>query len=280
MSKRYNRPLKYDDFRGHECGKVTIHMINTYWGSLNKMKEDLGLEIVQQNMDKLTHDSFIRDMEYIKLYLEENNKDFITEEEIDSINEIHSYCCLNKYIKNNYNTSFSDYCAINGIQTGKCGRGIEYKFEDGEKTSSQFEYLFSNYLRCNNLIFNKDYFRNVRYRDIDSSYDGLMDCDYEIHYGGNIIYVELAGILRDYKEWYYADRKIIGSKSREKYRIKLKAKESILKRNNLTYFILFPCDLINNYMNDILYNPSSLLRREIEIHNEHNIDWSLIRNAS
>ena len=133
MSKRYNSPLKYDDFRGHECGKVTIHMINTYWGSLNKMKEDLGLEIVQQNMDKLTHDSFIRDMEYIKLYLEENNKDFITEEEIDSINEIHRYCCLNKYIKNNYNTSFSDYCAINGIQTGKCGRGIEYKFEDGEK---------------------------------------------------------------------------------------------------------------------------------------------------
>ena len=50
MSKCYDRPLMYDDFRGSGYGKVTVGQINKYWGSLNKMKKDLGLEINIESM--------------------------------------------------------------------------------------------------------------------------------------------------------------------------------------------------------------------------------------
>lgn len=50
MAEKYNRPLIYDDFRGHKYGQVTIQMIRYNWGSLNKMKHELGLEINKDSM--------------------------------------------------------------------------------------------------------------------------------------------------------------------------------------------------------------------------------------
>jgi hypothetical protein len=247
---------------------------------MNKMKEELNLEIVQNKMTKITNEEFNHDIEYIKLYLKNNNKDFITIEEINSIKKIHTHGTLSRYVRDNYNMLFSEYCKLKNIQIGKQGVGVKHKFYDGEETFSQFEYLLSNFLRSNGLVFNKDYFRDVKYNSIDSSYIGNMNCDYKICFNNKVIYIELAGILRDYKSWYYSDKVIANSKSRESYRIKLKEKEKILKDNNLIYFILFPCDLINNYLHEILYNPTNELKKDIEKHYRHNIDWSLVKNAS
>ena len=56
-----------------------------------------------------------------------------------------------------------------------------------------------------------------------------MNCDYVIHIDDKIIYIEIAGIIADYKTWYYENKVISYSKSKEQYRIKLLEKETMLK---------------------------------------------------
>lgn len=51
MRQTKNRPLEYDDFRGNNSfDEVGITTIRNYWGTMNKMKEALGLEIIQEDM--------------------------------------------------------------------------------------------------------------------------------------------------------------------------------------------------------------------------------------
>ena len=107
-----------------------------------------------------------------------------------------------------------------------------------------------------------------------------MNCDYIIHINNKIIYIEIAGILEGYKEWFYQNRQISSSSHKELYRRKLFKKETMLKSNNLIYFILFPCDLTNENFKNILSNPSLELKKNIENFNQNNIDWVKIRNTT
>lgn len=50
MQSNLNRPLMYDDFRNPSPDGIGMGYINKYWGSLNKMKTALGLQIVQKDM--------------------------------------------------------------------------------------------------------------------------------------------------------------------------------------------------------------------------------------
>jgi len=50
MQKILDRPLMYDDFRDPKDNEIGITQIRKYWGSMNKMKEELGLEIIQESM--------------------------------------------------------------------------------------------------------------------------------------------------------------------------------------------------------------------------------------
>lgn len=49
-SKKLNRPLFYDDFRNPKSDEIGISLINKFWGSMNKMKKDLGLDVIQEDM--------------------------------------------------------------------------------------------------------------------------------------------------------------------------------------------------------------------------------------
>lgn len=137
--------------------------------------------------------------------------------------------------------------------------------------------MFSKYLKDNGFIYNKDYFRDVKYSNFINNYNGNMNCDYVIYIGNDVLYIEIAGIIADYKTWYYEDKIISNSKSKEKYRIKLKEKEQMLKTNNLRYFILFPCDLTKENFTDIIYNQSSDLKQTIEKFYKNNINWKRVR---
>jgi hypothetical protein len=70
MQSKINRPLIYDDFRNPHFNEVSITTVNRVWGSMNKMKEELGLNIVQESMiDKVkSKEEMLQDM-----------KDFIEE---------------------------------------------------------------------------------------------------------------------------------------------------------------------------------------------------------
>jgi len=51
MQSKSNRPLMYDDFRDSDSfDEVGILSVRKVWGTMNKMKEELGLEIIQEDM--------------------------------------------------------------------------------------------------------------------------------------------------------------------------------------------------------------------------------------
>ena len=282
MVKKYDRPLMYDDFRGHEYGQVTITMIKEHWGSLNKMKQDLGLEInidsmIDKQLSKEDFDNMIID---ICKFVHNENRNFITTREIDEHSEWSNADTLQRTTKKYYGCKLQDILSKHNVSLGKQGNGINFDFPDGEHVTSQFEYMFSKYLKDYGLQYNVDYFRDVKYSTFIPEYKNNMNCDYVIHINDKTIYIEIAGILAEYKTWFYDDRVIGRSKSKENYRLKLKKKEEMLKSHNLIYFILFPCDLTKDNFKNILENGSLELKKDIENFNQNNIDWVKIRNTT
>lgn len=117
----------------------------------------------------------------------------------------------------------------------------KYYMEDGEVCASSYEFDISNWLKKNNI----NYERNVLYVEIDNKYKGRMDCDYKITHNGMIWYVEMAGFLSE------------GNKLSEVERVyffKMKYKEKLLKESNVNYLIIRPRHLKKKTMNQI-FNP-------------------------
>lgn len=244
------------------------------------MKKELGLEIVQENMmDKqLTKDDFDKEVHYIVNFIKLDGRNFITTREINENSDWMSYGTLDRTCKKYYNIGLVQHLSSFGISFGKQGNGINYDFEDGEHVTSQFEYMFSRYLKEHGFKYQIDYFRDVKYSNFIDGYNGNMNCDYVIHIDNKIIYIEIAGIIADYKTWYYENKVISYSKSKEQYRIKLLEKETMLKNENLHYYILFPCDLTNNNFQNILFNDNLDLKNKIESFYKNNIDWNKVRS--
>lgn len=126
---------------------------------------------------------------------------------------------------------------------------------------------------------------NIKCIDDLREYAGLYrsvlskeECTQQIYEIGNdVIYIEIAGIIECYKEWFYQDRPITRSKSKEKYRLKLKNKENMLTEHGLKYYILFPCDLTKDNFKAIITNPNLDLKKNIESFIKNNIDWCRVR---
>lgn len=279
LQKDTNRPLLYDDFRGDGCYHPSIKWIRYYWGTINNMKDDLGLEVIQQSMIEkhLSKEKFDNMVCDICNFVVNDNRNFITTREIDNNENWLNADTLQKMSKRYYGCKLQDLLGKYNVYLGKQGNGICFNFDDGEHVTSQFEYMFSKYLKDNGFDYNKDYFRDVNYSSFIKEYNGNMNCDYVIHIKNQIIYVEIAGIIEAYKEWFINDRSIVRSKSKERYRLKLLEKQKMLKENGLHYYILFPCDLTHDNFYNILNNDSISLRKMIESFMKNNIDWKKIR---
>lgn len=280
MQSKLDRPLEYKDFRNPNIDEIGVTMIKKYWGSLNKMKQELELEIVQESMmDKqLSKEDFDKTVKSILNFLHKEGRNFTTTREIHENSDWASYGTLDRMSKKYYDINFIKHLNTFGITFGNQGRGINYDFDDGEHITSQYEYMFSKFLKEKGFIYNRDYFRDIKYSTFIDSYLGNMNCDYVIHTHDEILYIEIAGIIADYKTWFYEDRKISRSKSKEKYRLKLKEKEFMLKNNGLKYFILFPCDLTQENFEDILHNQNLNVKHRIENFYKNNIDWGKVRS--
>lgn len=279
MQKKLGRPLKYDDFRSPKKNEVGISTIKKYWGTVNKMKDSLGLQIIQESMMEkhLTQQRFDYIVEKIQKNLMIQNRDWLTTREIPSLAEGVRYTTLQKACKKYHQIEFSNYIKKFGLHFGKSGIGNRYIFPDGEETTSYYEYLFSSFLRSHGLKYNYDYFRDIKYKSFIPGYKNNMNCDYVIFINGGTIYIEIAGLIANYKMWYYQDKPITASKNKEIYRKKLKEKEIMLLNNGLNYFFLFPCDLTQEIFELILSCPTQALREKIQNFYKSNINWKKVK---
>lgn len=249
LQTKLNRPLMYDDFRGKSKDGVKMAYIKRYWGTLNGMKKELGLQITQENMKEKskTIDEIKQIIKNICDKVKNNeNRIVISWKDFDEDPNSPNAGSLMTILKRNCGISLREYLLELGFQMQDSGSGISYTFSDGERTTSRYEYQFSNFLRSHlNLSYDKDYFRDVKYKDFINSVQNNINCDYKI-YCNKVVYVEIAGILNNHTKYYKNNIEIYNSKSREKYRLSLMRKEELLKDNNLDYFILFPEDLTDD----------------------------------
>ena len=63
-----------------------------------------------------------------------------------------------------------------------------------------------------------------------------MNCDYLIHTKDNDIYIEIAGVIEAYKNYFFSNKQITSGKSKETYRKDLSKKQKMFKYS-LLYFV-------------------------------------------
>ena len=241
MQSKLGRPLMYDDFINPSTNEIGIRVINRHWGTLNKMKKDLGLEVVQENMvakSKSIEDAKddIQDV-CNEIYLLEN-RNTLTISDFNNRSHLLKYQTYYKYFKD-IGESLREYVESLGFYIVEPSCGLTHRYSDGEVVLSQYELQISNFLRNNNLKYNIDYFKDVKYKYFIQDYDGNMSCDYIIKINNCSVFIEIVGFLRDYEKHYYNDLEINNS-SKERYKQKLQEKEQMLRSSSLSYYILFP----------------------------------------
>lgn len=142
-----------------------------------------------------------------------------------------------------------------GCELASTGFGFNYILDNGDYIKSTYEYDFSNILIKYGFIYGLTYFRDIKYSEIDPSYDGRMNCDYMLIYNGNTLYIELAGMLDTQKQIdaFIYNRKL-DNEIMEKYRQKLILKQHILNKNQVNYKIILRPNLNESYYNYVINN--------------------------
>jgi len=258
------RPLLQSDFEGIVTSKtsVGVRIIWKYWGNFNNMIKDLGLlshdcYFKPNSENYIPHEKIMKSIKTVCETVKRDGRDTVMYKDFNldklCVEKVRKHCRLD-------GTTLNKEVKRYGCKLQRSGNGMNHRFEDGEKVVSKYEYDFSTFLRNNGFIHNVSYFRDVKYKDLDNSYKGQMNCDYKIIINNQIIYIELAGILSNQQhiEAYLSNTPIV-SKSKEKYRQSLNKKKSILEKNRLEYYILLPQDMneenyrriINKYLEEV-----------------------------
>lgn len=262
IMKKYEelqRPLLQRDFRGVETTdtSIGIRIIYRLWGTFTNMVKELGLpehDYYYKPFDKnyRPHEEIMESIKTVCETVKSQGRttvlypDFKEIVDISEVSTIRRHCELD-------GTTLRDVIKSYGCELQQCGNGMNHRFEDGEYTSSKYEYDFSRFLRDNGFEYGKTYFRNIYYKKLDNEYSGNMNCDYCIDFDGRLVYIELAGILgnKEHQDA-YRNNTPLKSKSKEEYRQKLNQKRDMFERNNLEYYILLKDEMNENTYKNIL----------------------------
>jgi len=244
---RLERSLKYDDFRNpNGYDEIGISIVNYHWGTFNKMLTDLGMAITRESMfnKHKTIDELESDIWHLcdNIYKIENRLN-ISYDDIRNCGRCSSPSTYNTYFNKKLNISISDYIKSIGFIPNKEGMGMVFNFDNGEITTSKFEYQVSKYLRDKVV----SYSRNVMYSEFISDYNGTKDCDYVIQQNG-IWFIEVAGML-DYTKV----KKNKDDKIRTRYKLGIEEKEKMLSKSNLQYKIIYPTELYQKSLDEVFY---------------------------
>jgi hypothetical protein len=240
--KEVNRNLFIKDFFNPKPYEIGITTIDNHWGSFNNMLKDLGLPINQEGMSlrqrglsQLVYD-IIKLCNHIK---NKENRDIISRDDVKNCEWCLDPQSYDRWFKRKFDMTLSQFIDHIGFKSNKPGMGLIFEFEDGEVTTSQFEYTASHYLRENNITYQ----RNVKYSTFVPNYKEQKiskDCDYVIETKNHLWYVEIAGML-DYRKV----SQTYDDEIRKTYKRKLSEKEKMLQQTNLNYKILYPSDFVN-----------------------------------
>lgn len=262
IMKKYDelqRPLLQRDFQGIETTDTTIgiRVIWRLWGTFTNMIKELGLpehDYYYKPFDKnyRPHEEIMESIKTVCETVKSQGRttvlypDFKEIVDISEVSTVRRHCELD-------GTTLRDVIKSYGCELQQCGNGMNHRFEDGEYTSSKYEYDFSRFLRDNGFEYSKTYFRNIYYKKLDNEYSGNMNCDYCIDFDGRLVYIELAGILgnKEHQDA-YRNNTPLKSKSKEEYRQKLNQKRDMFERNNLEYYILLKDEMNENTYKNIL----------------------------
>ncbi len=246
--KKLGRAIRRKDISTDQIGFSNI-VINRIWGSLGKCKEELGL--------LKTPASCPRPFEYYKKILDDilndisktSNKLIITWKDIEN-NNLGIIICHKTLTKsfNNNNVDIFKYIKERGFLMNPSSFSFHFTLDSGERVLSSMEYSLSSYLNDCDLIYNIDYKRDVMYKTFLQC-DRKINCDYVVVIDNNYYYIEVAGIITNNGNWEFTD---YGNEKNNLYRNKMILKQSLLKKNNLNYLILFKNDFINDaYKNKV-----------------------------
>ena len=248
MQENLNRPLVQSDFDGiiTTSTSIGIRVVWRIWGTFNNMIDDIGLlkhdNYFKPNSNYLTHEEVMNQIQNVCENAKNDGRNVIMCSDFNNVDmsTIKRHCKLD-------NTTLKDKLLKYGCTLQKPGNGLNHIFDDGEHVLSKYEYDFSIFLRNNGFKYNRDYYRDVEYKEIDNNYYGGMNCDYKILFGKTTLFIELAGILgnKGHQEA-YRNNTPINSKSKELYRNKLNEKKAMFERNNIDYYILLPDEMNEN----------------------------------
>lgn len=230
---------------------ITIYYINKYWGNLNNCKRELGLRLTPSSKNSKSFDDYKRIVDSVISNLKQKNQEFITWDDIININNMHisEESIKRAFAKKNIN--LTEYLQENGLSFWKNDRSIchHYLFDDGENVSSSYEYDYSLFLKSINLIYNRDYSRNVLYRKcVNSEIINKTNCDYLFF---DTFVVEILGFVSNKNDWHMYQCK---SEIEQRYKDKMMIKERILIENNIPFLFLFPED----FQGDLIYQTKTI----------------------
>ena len=257
--EKYNelqRPLVQRDFMNSNS-LIGIHPIRDIWGTFTEMLRDLNLpehDTYHKPFDKnyRPHEEIMESIKTVCETVKSQGRNTVLYTDFKEIADISEVSTIRRHCELD-GTTLRDVVKSYGCELQQAGNGMNHRFEDGEYTTSKYEYDFSQFLRDNGFEYGKTYFRNIYYKKIDNEYNGNMNCDYCIDFNGQLVYIELAGILgnREHQDA-YRNNTPLKSKSKEEYRQKLNQKRKMFERNNLEYYILLKDEMNENTYKNIL----------------------------
>lgn len=251
--KQQNGKLKKEDFSNPNKEEISISVIKRIWGSFNKMLNDLELPINQLGTDELrkSTDELELDIKRLCEYkYKENGHKHICLDDIRNCEWCSSVGTYGKQFKKEFNMTLCEYISYIGYIPNGSGMGMIYNFENGETTTSKFEYSFSKFLRENNI----NYSRNIRYDSFADNYKGNKDCDYIININERLYYIEVAGMIRDGKSIEHAQTLNLHY-IQQKYLKDLIEKEKMLQESKVKYYILFPRQINDeDFLIELIHN--------------------------
>lgn len=209
------------------------------FGSWNEAVKTFGyepfshktIEDLQKDIIKLCNDVHIKE-----------NRKIITFSDIDKSDYCSSAGTYSKNFRKHLNMTVREFVISIGFDMPSSGLGMVYEFEDGEITTSKYEFNVTTYFKEKNIKYD----RNVRYDSFVDDYIGRKDCDYVINIDGKLWYVEIAGILDCKKSGEeYSDKIHID------YKEKMTEKEEMLIESKVDYKIIYPRDFKTKSLDEI-----------------------------